>query len=301
MLLAGQRSDPGDAFNQFWTIMQGMLDNLSQPVAFATIPLGDNELYTNPNLGIKSLLPSRQESSLGNNIDVDEPILTRLTKRIGIDRGIRKAGRGSVPDSSPWNDDENLDEGISDEGDELSESFYLIPSDKEPPPADLKQQNTSLKLEVEAMRKRLETTERILQLRKGQDLQLRDSIFQATREAQRVMGASMVAQRPGGLDLNSLNINLPPAVAMPGMNSSREAQYARRVKELEEELRTLRAENEKHKAMLAKYHERWEKLKESAKRKKEAKAVAEAVLTGVREKIVEEPDMEEEMDRGGAQ
>jgi hypothetical protein len=32
------------------------------------------------------------------------------------------------------------------------------------------------------MQKRLDTTERILQLRKEQDLHLRDSIFQATRE-----------------------------------------------------------------------------------------------------------------------
>jgi hypothetical protein len=67
-------------------------------------------------------------------------------------------------------------------GNELSESFYLIPSGRESSPADLKQQNASLKLEVEALQKRLDTTERILQLRKEQDLHLRDSIFQATRE-----------------------------------------------------------------------------------------------------------------------
>lgn len=67
-------------------------------------------------------------------------------------------------------------------GDELSESFYLIPSGKEPSSEDLKQRNAALKLEIEAMQKRLDTTERILQLRKEQDLQLRDSIFQATRE-----------------------------------------------------------------------------------------------------------------------
>ena len=58
------------------------------------------------------------------------------------------------------------------------------------------------------------------------------------------MGASIITQRPGGLDIS--NLNLPPAVTMPGMNSGREAQYARRVKELEDELRALRTENEKH-------------------------------------------------------
>jgi len=147
------------------------------------------------------------------------------------------------------------------------------------------------------MKGRLEATERILKLRKEQDLQLRDSIFMATREAQRVLGASTVLQqRPGPpLDFSSLNINVP-AVPIPGINTGREAQYARRVKELEDELRLMRGENEKHKLMIAKFRERWEKLKDSAKRKKEAKAATEAATAGVRERIVEEPEAEEELD-----
>jgi len=55
----------------------------------------------------------------------------------------------------------------------------------------------------------------------------------------------MITPRPGGPDLSSLNSNVP-LVAIPGINSAREAQYARRVKELEEEYRTLRTENEKN-------------------------------------------------------
>jgi hypothetical protein len=50
--------------------------------------------------------------------------------------------------------------------------------------------------------------------------------------------------------------------------------------------------------MIVKYRERWDKLKESAKRKKEAKVAAEATA-GVREKIVEEPEAEEELDQAG--
>jgi hypothetical protein len=60
------------------------------------------------------------------------------------------------------------------------------------------------------------------------------------------LGASaLLQQRPGALDFSSLNINVP-AVPIPGMNTGREAQYARRVKELEDELRLMRGENEKH-------------------------------------------------------
>jgi hypothetical protein len=66
-------------------------------------------------------------------------------------------------------------------------------------------------------------------------------------QAQRALGASaMLQQRPGPpLDFSSLNINVP-AVPIPGINTGREAQYARRVKELEDELRLMRGENEKH-------------------------------------------------------
>lgn len=50
------------------------------------------------------------------------------------------------------------------------------------------------------------------------------------------------------------------------------------------------------KMMIVKFRERWEKLKDSAKRKKEAKAAAETAANGVRDRIVEEPEAEEELD-----
>jgi hypothetical protein len=49
-----------------------------------------------------------------------------------------------------------------------------------------------------------------------------------------------------GADLSSLNLNYPlPNISIPGFNTPREAQYARRVKELEDELRHARLELEK--------------------------------------------------------
>lgn len=48
------------------------------------------------------------------------------------------------------------------------------------------------------------------------------------------------------------------------------------------------------KVMIAKFRERWEKLKESAKRKKDAKAAAEAAKSGITERIDEEPEAEAE-------
>lgn len=67
------------------------------------------------------------------------------------------------------------------------------------------------------------------------------------------MGASHVLQRGNPLvsDLSALNLNAPPVPPMPGAlnlgptGRDREAQLLRRVRELEEEARLLRAENEK--------------------------------------------------------
>jgi hypothetical protein len=48
--------------------------------------------------------------------------------------------------------------------------------------------------------------------------------------------------------------------------------------------------------MIAKFRERWDKLKESAKRKREAKAAVEAHHAPVHERIDEEPEVEAEQE-----
>jgi hypothetical protein len=50
------------------------------------------------------------------------------------------------------------------------------------------------------------------------------------------------------------------------------------------------------KAMIAKFRERWDKLKESARRKREAKTAAEAQSAPVHERIDEEPEAEAEQE-----
>ncbi|KAF9533376.1 hypothetical protein CPB83DRAFT_845168 [Crepidotus variabilis] len=303
MLLGGQRSDPGDAFNQFWNIMQGMLDNLSQPVAFATVPLGPDTPPQETPMAEKMASGHRRDGNLSSDTDPEEPIFSKFTRKIGLSNPGSKiserTSRNQKPTHSTKSKDDfsfEEDDDFFEEGDDLSGSFFLIPTGSEPSPAVLKKENATLKAEVASLKSRLDGTEKVLKLRKEQDVHLRDSIFQATREAQRALGASTMLQRPGPpLDLSSLNMNLP-AVPIPGISPNREAQYNKRIKELEEELRLMKVENDKNKLMIAKFRERWEKLKDSAKRKKEAKAAAEVASTGVRDRIVEEPEAEEELD-----
>nr|GAT61232.1 predicted protein [Mycena chlorophos] len=279
MLLGGQRSDPGDAFNQFWNIMQGMLDNLSQPaVAFASAPLGIPEA--------KSATAEafvRQDGNLSSDTDLEEPMVARFARRLGMSGDGRRSLSSLKPKASTLREPD-IDDDDFEEGDHLTESFFLIPSgsDTAPGPSSLKQDNATLKLEVDALKKRLEAAEHALQVRREQDVQLRDSIFLATKEAQRAMGQSIL--------LPSSSIMRE----MPGSKTGREAQYARRVKELEDEVRTIRTENDKQKAMIRSYQEKWTKLKESAKRRKAA-AAADAVKPSTslaRTQIPEEPEPE---------
>ena len=73
-----------------------------------------------------------------------------------------------------------------------------------------------------------------------------------------------------GGDLAALNLAPIPAVPgaiIPGPTQGqardRENQLLRRVRELEEEVRVLKADNEKQKAMIVRFREKWEKLKEN--------------------------------------
>ena len=125
------------------------------------------------------------------------------------------------------------------------------------------------------------------------------------------MGMSLAQRQGSQFDLGSLNLNVP--LPVPGFNTAREAQYARRVKELEDEMKALRAELEKtvrvpyclvsemlklnQRADNVRHRERWAKVKESARRKKEMKAAAEAGKALVRDKIVEDPEAEEAEDQ----
>ena len=51
--------------------------------------------------------------------------------------------------------------------------------------------------------------------------------------------------------------------------------------------------------MISKFRERWEKLKESAKRKRDAKAAAQVEESGARDRIEEDPEAEAAAEKQG--
>ncbi|KAH8833566.1 hypothetical protein DL96DRAFT_1577546 [Flagelloscypha sp. PMI_526] len=293
MILPGQRSDPADSFNQFWNVMQLALDNhLTQGVAFATIPLGPEKPRVN-GAATPPRQPLSREGSHGSDADAEEPMMSRITKGLqGLSSripGSSKIGRSSFMSSDVKPPETDLDDMELNE-DELSDFILISPDSPQDAHSPLHQENLTLKAELEGLKKRMQTMERN---RREHDMQLRDSVYQVAREAHRVFtGRSQTL----GEAQSSQTPSREPVI---GVHSVREGQYYRRVqeldrrnKELEDELRQLRVENEKHKALNAKFRERWEKLKESARRKKELKA-----KTGITKQTIEEdPEAEERLD-----
>ncbi|KAI0340603.1 hypothetical protein BDW22DRAFT_1360007 [Trametopsis cervina] len=324
-MLLGQKSEPGDAFNHFWKITEGMLDYLSQPVAFATAPLAPPETK-----------PLSREGTALSDTEFDDPITKTLNRGLGFmkaassrmltrhdssgnlssDSDSRRTGINSFP-PKPQSIEDDWDDDL-DEGEGMADSFFVIPSKSELPLAALKKENAALKAQLEAQQAKLANAERIMKQRQEQDQHLRDSIMLARKEAQRAMSSSIalrpqpspaittanptnvpaiLATPPGPIpEIAALSLNVQPVTPPAPPNRDREVQLVRRIRELEEELRAVRIDNEKQKAMIVKFRERWEKLKDSAKRKKEAKAAAETTSV-VNDRIDEDPEAEAEAER----
>lgn len=272
-MLLGQRSEPGDIlFNQFWKVTTDLLENISQPVAFASAPIR---------------YPPTPRKEIGSSMEpeADRGIASRLSgfsKRL-VDTSYQIATGTQRVQTTSGSLQDDLDEVLADDDDDLAESFFVIPSGDEK--QKLRKENATLKAEISTLRDQLSEMNAILKMRQDKDNALRDNILHARREAQRVMTASVVGQQtPRQLvppDLGSLSIT-------PNVSREREGQLNKRVRELEEDIKVLKAENESQKQMIVRFRERWAQLKESMKRKKEAKAAAAAVSSPVREKIVED-------------
>lgn len=194
-----QSTDAGDAFNTFWKAME-QLDHVAQPLAFATASLGLSESI---------------QRELGRNgsysSDTDTDGSGRQRRALFGGRSKPQSPDGSSPttvddahgNSSPLRQsvidlrnefDEIAEEGecqfssVVSQGDirhedyDSSDSFCFIPSKSEPSQLALKEENITLRSELEGMKKRLENAERMLKLRQEQDQQLRENIAVARRE-----------------------------------------------------------------------------------------------------------------------
>ncbi|EJD05997.1 uncharacterized protein FOMMEDRAFT_18216 [Fomitiporia mediterranea MF3/22] len=295
MVLNQQSDNNGEdsPFDLFWKVTGEIMYNLSQPMSFQTAAMAALD-------AVESRTASTQSES-GNNeaVNTSIPSVRRTNGMPNKDHQKRAESAKSVQLSKT--DEFELDD---DDYDSLDD-FCFIPSTSSSDLSSstkLKKENAELKLKLENMEKQMGAVRRQITLRNEQDQHLRDNIMLARKEAQRAMAASTSFAVPSMHSMANLgspspgsNLNLPQPAGAGGRD--RDAPLLRRIRELEEELRVVRVENEKQKAMIAKFRERWEKLKESAKRKKSAKANAagqtdSSVSAGVRERIDEDPEGE---------
>lgn len=117
-----------------------MLDTLSSPVAFATAPLGNPDTApdaqnSSPNgsAHLRSRTPPtlgslRRDSSFSSDTEVDEPILARLGRRIGMAKenipGMRH-GKSSQAKVLSDEDEDDFDESLFDTGALIIKEVYL--------------------------------------------------------------------------------------------------------------------------------------------------------------------------------
>ncbi|KAL7283224.1 hypothetical protein ACG7TL_002651 [Trametes sanguinea] len=325
------QSDPGDAFHQFWKATEGMLEYLSRPVAFATAPLAPEEPPQSSPSSSKNGGRTRDGNSssdtdfedpisrkISKGISLVKAAHSRMLTKYDSVYGQGSNGNGTAtgeptsnagsgtfpPPPQPihafdlkddWDDDVRAFED-----DEMADSFCLIPAKSDPTMASLKEENAALKAELEKQKQQLANMELALKARQEQDQQLRDSIMIARKEvryltryvilgcpdafvkykAHRAMISSNVLPRQAQpasapVDISPLNINVPSPVPPPARERDPQLLVAYYF----------------HCFPMGTAGERWEKLKESAKRKKEAKAAAESTNV-VSERIEEEPEAE---------
>ena len=90
-----------------------MLDNLSQPVAFATVPLGETE----QNVTETTPSPSSRDPNFSSDTDsADEPMFSRFSRRIGFTREGKKPTRASKLSKAIPSTDDDSDDYLFDEG-----------------------------------------------------------------------------------------------------------------------------------------------------------------------------------------
>jgi len=299
--------DPSDPFNQFWTILQGMLENFSAPVAWATVPLNGEApraaVVSNPDAITREVLDEAPDDSESETFSEDEADEFYLVMPEPSSRG------STLPN-----------------GTGAHSSSHSYPPARSRTQEELYYENVALKQNMDVLAQELEDVKTALKRKEvaerenvrrlqGSILDVRQRMHASVLGVGVNAGAGAASPRAGERDLRpsdrtgSASPRLPPSLLgrgdAAGASGAKEAEEQRakekamaekeekekekekkraeeleglrkKVKDAEEETMRLRIENERTKADLKKYRERWEKVKESAKKKKEAKEAAAA-------------------------
>jgi len=285
-MLLGQKNELNSSFAQFWKILEGMLDQLSQPVAFATVPLHNS----------KSEKPDPRTSPQTVAYPPAQPSSKHPTSGSPAEHHIEQTSPIDMDDS--W----ELD---SEESFQIVGSEYKSSSSFPATRPAVEVENEELKHQLRQAQSRISDLEKLMKERLAHEHQLRDSIMQAQRAISSSQMLQSITKFPG-LDHRQfstvsrnpqlhdpLQRHVPPSLLQPdNQKTNNPVSPQSRIHELEEKLRLLHVQDITQKAAIAKYKERWDKVKDSMRRKKLAKAAADVQLAAERNRIEEEVEPE---------
>ncbi|KAI9279436.1 hypothetical protein BC943DRAFT_331836 [Umbelopsis sp. AD052] len=244
-LLNDQNDDDSDPFNKFWNAVETLVQKLSNPVAFASVPLNEED---NPKALMEDIYATQQgdhsklpiqhqiEASMMESFFVVQP-QTPAAPKITIN-GANNTTASQMPIPSKTIEEYAIEnKHLKDTVDKLSRqvSYWKKAADE----------GNVLKSSI---------------------LQFRNDVQkQAKRimQSQESMKSSMVSGQYGAASMLS-----KPSKPNEGTSASATSNPQARIKELEDEVMTLRVEYNRQKDLMSKYKERWEKLKESAKKRR---------------------------------
>ncbi|KAK6905016.1 hypothetical protein I203_105835 [Kwoniella mangroviensis CBS 8507] len=254
-----------DPFSRFWGMLENMLEEVSGPVMFATAPVDapaptatdarsagkkDDKLSREKTITRKGKQKETEESFYVVKNRRDETINLESTDEEEEEDFVERTG--SSTNSAPTKTAEEL----------LLEN------------ASLKTSLDALALHAESVDNTNKTLKKQLEEREKGLKVIMENLKKEAGRVKSVVGQSQL--------LSNSSITRLPGLGMVGSTggvggtAKDDMTSKKRIKELEDEVRMLKGENEKQKEQIGRYKERFEKIKQNAKAKKEAKLAATA-------------------------
>ncbi|CAO3631926.1 unnamed protein product [Cunninghamella blakesleeana] len=272
--------DASDPFNKFLHAVEVLVDQLSNPVAFVSAPLNEDDISTPYHQRLLS-------NDDGNNEEEDEnknkekdnnnnnSNLNHKNQLLHADNNsLMMESFFLVPDHPMTDFNNNYQYATSSSSITTVTTNHLKPTNND---SSLKVENDQLKRHIDLLIKRIKTLEKSAEeshILKSSILQFRNDV---QRQAKRIMqshhgSASMRSSSVALLDNSSIGESITqnsfPRQSVGNQTNGSTAELVTRLKELEDENRKLKDQVDKQQLLMNKYRERWEKLKESAKKRR---------------------------------
>ncbi|WWC85623.1 uncharacterized protein L201_000488 [Kwoniella dendrophila CBS 6074] len=262
-----------DPFSRFWGMLENMIEEVSGPVMFATAPVNRPPATSaNKNTDIKS---NKKEDKLHREKTITTKDKGKNKEENSEDSFyVVRKGKGKEKEIESTDDEEDQ-KGRPNTGTggptKTAEELLL--------------ENESLKISLDGLAihaESLDTSNKLLKKQlEEREKGLKVIMESLKKEAGRVKAGQEIWKSQ--LLANSLAHSTTNTISNR-QGPSDDSISKKRIKELEDELRSMKAENEKQKETITRYKERFEKIKLNAKAKKEAKLAAAVQSDGNGEK-----------------